>query len=47
MKIFNHTGIINISSNKKHYRKHGLHINMMRKKGITNRTAANVVKKIH
>jgi hypothetical protein len=43
--IWNHKGIINISSNKKHHRKYRLHVNMMRKKGITNRTAAHVIQK--
>ena len=44
IKIFKHTGIINISSNKKHYRKHWLHVYVMGKKGITN-IIANVIKK--
>jgi hypothetical protein len=42
IKIFKHTGIVNISSNKKNYRKHRLHVYVMEKKGVTNRIA-NVI----
>jgi hypothetical protein len=39
IKIFNHTEIIDISSNGEHYRKYGLHMNVMVKKGLTNKRA--------
>jgi hypothetical protein len=44
MKICNHIKIINISSNRKCYAKHGLHMNVMGQKWITH-TTANVIKK--
>ena len=44
MKICNHIEIINMSSNRKCYEKHGLNINVMGEKWITH-TKANVIKK--
>ena len=42
MKTCNHVHIINISSNRKSYMKHGLHMNMKGEKWITH-TTANVI----
>jgi hypothetical protein len=39
MQRYNHTKVTDMSTNKDHYTKHGLHMNKSRKEWLTRRTA--------
>lgn len=45
MKMFNHTDVISMSSNREHFTNHGLHMNGMGKEWFTN-GIADAIKKI-
>jgi cell fate (sporulation/competence/biofilm development) regulator YmcA (YheA/YmcA/DUF963 family) len=45
MKMYNHTKVTDMSTNKDHYTKHALHMNQSGKEWLTKRTA-NIINKL-